>query len=211
MSATRSKIRAPRLPAGAFTRWVEQSENQRTYADGNSRLEITRHADVADREPKAVERLDVTDSVRTLAARVIRHVKAVKQSGAGSDQPVHLLYWPHSKDLVSQLFKSLIIHSMNTAALNNGTRLIDLSAALEWSPFLMSYISVQSLAKVASVNSHLTVDLCETEASLMQFLLRLAANPLVASPPLAGLVEYLDKAGCPKDLSKLLGESIAKR
>ena len=45
----------------------------------------------------------------------------------------------------------------------------------------------------------------------MQFLLRLAANPLVPSPSLRTLVEYLDKSSCSKDLGRLLGESIAHR
>ena len=129
-----------RLPAGAFVGWIQSDKsNQRTYRDGNGRLEVTRHVDVAEGNPKAVERLDVTDSVNTLANRVMKHIKAVKQSGPWSDQPVHLLYWPHTKDSISQLFRTIIVRTLGTSILNDGTRLIDLSAVLEWSPFLTTY------------------------------------------------------------------------
>ena len=202
-----------RLPAGAFCGWRNLGEeNQRTFEDAPGRLEIKRYVD-AGSTPKAVDRLDVKESISTLATRVVKHLKAARQSGLGGDQPVVLLFWPHHENSMAMLLRDLIIRSGDASLLNKRIRVIDLAAAMHWSPHLTTYTGITALAEVASVNSHEIERKNEPEARVrfMQLLLRLLANPIEPSPSLSQLNDYLDRAADPTPLGRYLGEYLARR
>ena len=139
-----------RFPAGAFCGWSQlKDSNGRTFRDAPDRLEVTRHVDSGSNRPKPTVRRDVTASPDTMAARVTRHIRAVRQSGLGSDQPVVLVFWPHHENSMPLLIRDLVTRSDGAALLNEGVKVISLAKAMRWSPFLPTYSSIESLDEVA--------------------------------------------------------------
>ena len=203
-----------RMPAAAFCGWAQMSEdNQRIFKDSPGRLEITRHVDAGSGHPKTVDRLDVTVSVEAMVARVTRHIRAVRQSGLGSDQLVVLVFWPHHENSMAMFLRDLITCTSDASLLNEDIKIINLAALMHWSPYLTTYTDIESLAEVAKVNSHPMERKNELEAQVhfMQHLLRLSTNPMEPSPPLRQLNDYLERAGNPKALGRYLGKYLARK
>ena len=203
-----------RLPAGAFCGWSQLKEsNGRTFTDAPDSLVVTRHMDPGTNRPKPSLSWNVTATPTTLSALVTKHIRAVRQRGQSSDQPVVLVYWPHDENSMPLLLRDLVTRSGEAVLFNEGIRVLDLAKAIRWSPFLPTYINVDSLDEMAWVNSHHHEARNEsaTRAQFMQTLVRLATNPIDPSPSLRHLNEFLDRAGDPVALGRFMGEYLARR
>ena len=111
------------------------------------------------------------------------------------------------------LLRDLVTRSGEAILFNEGIRVLNLAKAMRWSPFLPTYINVDSLDEVARLNSHHQEarSEAETRTRFMQTLVRLATNPIDPSPPLRHLNEFLDRAGDPVALGRFMGEYLARR